>query len=246
MSLFAIVSQEYQSRPMSDPMDLKVQNVCMSLLRCVQEAPGCWSSRTLLEDGKEGRTKGSRRRRRRSERWIQPAGKSTYIISFKPLAIPCDLALLHSKCLAKWLWPFITPPDTFLFSTVPASSASTATALASLCSTIALVPLKSRFPCLAGAAQPCASVPIQQLTTPVPVLPSFAALSLGKVYAAPTQGANQPSAGPSGTPCAGFKQTALSPTLLAHGPLTLQRLMLQPVTGVPATEQVMGTENPST
>ena len=101
-------------------------------------------------------------------------------------------------------------------------------------------------PCLAGAAHPCSSVPMQQLMFGVPVSPSLAMLSLGNVYAAPWQGKNQASAGPSAIPCIGLRQTFLSPTPFAQSPLTSQRLILQPEIGVPFAEQVIGTEKPST
>ena len=102
------------------------------------------------------------------------------------------------------------------------------------------------FPCIAGAPHPISSVPTQHETFGVPVFPSFATLSFGKVYATPWHGKNQGSAGPSGTPCMGFRQTASSPTVLLQDPLTSHRLILHPVTGAVAFEQTMGTENPST
>lgn len=84
------------------------------------------------------------------------------------------------------------------------------------------------------------------------IIPVLASLSFGKVYAAPAQGAKNEDAGPQLLALAPLEQTAGLPS----GPISdgvsgelqpwLKSSMLHPLTTLPPTEQVIGTEYPST
>ena len=89
-------------------------------------------------------------------------------------------------------------------------------------------------------------VPIQQETRLLPRLLILASLSLGYVYAAPAHAAKKHAGGPSGVFRAGLRQTGPSTSLSHVIPGWLNKSTLQPVTGTPSKEHVIGTENPST